>query len=80
MTGLHTDAHRRLVSFLKEARESAGLSQYALADRLAVDQSYIAKYETGRRRIDVVEFLRITRAIGCDYRSILDPLQGASDL
>ena len=38
MTGLHTDAHRRLVSLLKAAREDAGLSQYELADRLKLDQ------------------------------------------
>jgi transcriptional regulator with XRE-family HTH domain len=45
-----------------------------MADRLGVDQSFVSKYEAGRRRLDVVEFLRIAAAMGADYRSILDPI------
>ena len=29
-------------------------------------QSFVAKYERGERRLDVIEFLRITAAIGTD--------------
>jgi transcriptional regulator with XRE-family HTH domain len=48
------------------ARKNAGLTQHDLADRLHKPQSFVAKYEGGERRIDVVEFVTICRAIGSD--------------
>ena len=46
-----------------------------LAKRLKKHQSFVAKYEGGEWRIDVVEFLAITRAIGADPIRILKALQ-----
>jgi transcriptional regulator with XRE-family HTH domain len=66
VTALHTEEYRAFAGALVAARESAGLSQYQLAERLAVDQSFISKYENRRRRLDVVEFVRIMDAIGAD--------------
>jgi transcriptional regulator with XRE-family HTH domain len=48
------------------ARKGAGLTQHQLARRLRKPQSFVAKYEGGERRLDVVEFLGIVRAIGAD--------------
>lgn len=59
---------------LIEARQAAGLSQYQLADRLNVDQSYVSKYEGCRRRLDVIEFLRVVAAIGVKPDVILAQL------
>ncbi|MBR2657188.1 MAG: helix-turn-helix transcriptional regulator [Loktanella sp.] len=42
---------------LKRVRTDAGLTQAALAAKLSVAQSYVAKVEGGERRIDVVEFI-----------------------
>lgn len=56
---------------LVDARRGAGLTQYELADRLGVDQTYISKYESCRRRLDVIEFLRIVGAIGVDPAKLL---------
>ncbi|KIC61112.1 hypothetical protein RM53_00015 [Brevundimonas nasdae] len=74
MTGLHTEENRRLMVALTKARQAAGLSQYQLADRLSVDQSYVSKYESCRRRLDVIEFLRVVAAIGVQPSSILEQL------
>ncbi|EKY25920.1 restriction-modification system control element Bcll family protein [Brevundimonas diminuta 470-4] len=71
LTGLHTEEHRRLTTALAQARVDAGVTQYELADRLGVDQTYVSKYEGGRRRLDVVEFMRIVAALGVDYREII---------
>ena len=57
-----------------EAREKAGLTQQVLAKRLGKPQSFIAKYETGERRIDVIEFITIVRAIGLDPARLLRAL------
>jgi transcriptional regulator with XRE-family HTH domain len=58
-----------------KARKAAGLTQHDLAERLKKPQSFVAKYEGGERRIDVVEFLGIARAIGVDPVRILRALQ-----
>lgn len=76
MTALHTEEYRRFTAALVQARLRAGLSQYDLADRLGVDQSFISKFENNRRRLDVIEFLRIMEAIGLPYREVLDGLRG----
>lgn len=43
------------------ARKEAQLTQESLAKSLQKPQSFVAKYENGERRLDVVEFLTITR-------------------
>ena len=48
------------------ARKAAGLTQQALARRLKNPQSFVAKYEGGERRLDVVEFITIARALEAD--------------
>ena len=66
-----------MVAALARARLDAGVTQYELADRLGVDQSYVSKYEGGRRRLDVVEFMRIVAALGIEPMPILDQMARA---
>ena len=54
-----------------EARKSAGLSQQELARRLKRSQSFIAKLEVGERRVDVIEFIEIARALGKEPTELL---------
>lgn len=68
-------AYGRFIAKLREARQSAGLTQVTLAARLSRPQSYVAKYEGGERRLDVVEFLEIVQAIGCDAAAILESVK-----
>jgi transcriptional regulator with XRE-family HTH domain len=46
------------------ARQNAELTQQDLAARLKRNQSFVAKYEGGERRLEVIEFVQICRAIG----------------
>ena len=55
-----------LCALMVSARKAAGLTQQVLADRLKKPQSFVAKYEGGERRLDVVEFVAISRALGAD--------------
>ena len=64
--GLHTEPNRRLRAQLVAERKRAGLTQEAVAERLAKPQSYVAKYERGERRLDIVELIEISTAIGFD--------------
>jgi len=66
MKSLRTPEHQKLITLLTAAREKAGLTQQQLADRLGKPQSYVAKYEGGERRIDVIEFIGIARALNFD--------------
>lgn len=59
---------------LQEARELAGLSQTELAKRLRRPQSFVSKYESAERRLDVVEFSEICDALGLDPAKILSRL------
>jgi transcriptional regulator with XRE-family HTH domain len=62
----HTPEYRSLCAQLRATRESAGLSQRELASRLEVPHSWIAKVESGERRIDLIEFAWFVAACGLD--------------
>lgn len=66
MKSLRSPEHQKLISLLIAAREKAGLTQQQLANHLGRPQSFVAKYEGGERRIDVIEFLAIARALELD--------------
>jgi transcriptional regulator with XRE-family HTH domain len=69
-----TPTYARFRELLIEAREDAGLTQSQLADRLNKPQSYVSKFERGERRLDVVEFLEVARAIKTDpFRLLKTP-------
>jgi transcriptional regulator with XRE-family HTH domain len=51
---------------LAAARRRTNVTQQELAGRLAMPQSFVSEYERGQRRVDVVELLLISRALGVD--------------
>ena len=67
-------AHRALIAALRDARKQAGLSQEEVARRLRPPQSFVSAYESGDRKLDVLEFLRIAKATNADPCSILKRL------
>ena len=70
-----TNKHAKLRALLAKARKDAGLTQAEIAARLGRPQSFVSKYENGERRLDVTEFLEVTRAIGCKPAGILNGLE-----
>lgn len=63
---LKSAEYARLIAMLVAVRKDAGIRQQPLAKRLGKPQSFIAKYEGGERRIDVIEFIVIARALDAD--------------
>ena len=61
---IYTKKQEELCVALRKARERAGLTQTELAERLGKPQSFVAKYEGGERRLDVVELLQVAKAVG----------------
>jgi transcriptional regulator with XRE-family HTH domain len=70
----HDRLARRLREVLIEARKAAGIRQVDLAKALGRSQSFVSNYERGERRVDVAEFVLITRAVGVDARELLGRL------
>lgn len=60
-------------ALLREARELAGLSQRALAERAGVAQSEIARIEAGRQEPGFARLEQLLRAAGYDLRIDLVP-------
>jgi transcriptional regulator with XRE-family HTH domain len=58
--------HAKLVDALIEARKRAGLTQEELASRIGRDQTFVSLIERGQRRVDLIEFISLARAIGND--------------
>jgi transcriptional regulator with XRE-family HTH domain len=54
----------QLQKLLRQVRVDAGLTQSDLAKRLGQPQSFVSKYESGERLLDLVELRRICKAVG----------------
>lgn len=63
---LGSDRHKALIAFLIERREAAGMTQAQLAERLGEYQSFVARLESGQRRVDVVELIELGCILGFD--------------
>jgi transcriptional regulator with XRE-family HTH domain len=71
---VHSEGQAAFRELMTGARKAAGLTQQELATKLGKPQSFVAKYEAGERRIDVVEFIAICREISVDSVGILKKL------
>jgi transcriptional regulator with XRE-family HTH domain len=66
--------YERFRALLVERRKSAGLTQVEVAALLKKDQSYVSKFESGVRRLDVVEFLAVAHVIGFNPAEFINEL------
>ena len=73
---LRSRGHRILIGVVVAARRAAGLSQRDLAARLKRPRSFVGRMEAGERRIDVIEFIEITRVLDKDPRQLFAKLLG----
>lgn len=71
--------HDELIRFLIEKRGEAGLKQVELAERMKVYQSFIARLESGQRRVDVVELIKLGEVLGFDPAEIVGRLSKMID-
>ncbi len=74
-----TSEYRQLLDGLIRSREDKGLSQRQLAEQLGVPQSAISKIEVGERRLDMVEFIVISRALGSRPADIGDRISSIAE-
>jgi transcriptional regulator with XRE-family HTH domain len=68
-------AEAHLQALLKEVRNEAGLRQADLAERLGQPQSFVSKYESGERRLDILELRQVCQALGVPLREFVRRLE-----
>jgi transcriptional regulator with XRE-family HTH domain len=64
----------KIRGFLKDLRKEQGVKQQDLADKLGLPQSYVSKYESGERNIDLVELIDIVKSIELDPLTVISEL------
>ena len=69
--GFQDERYRALIELLVARRKELGLSQAKLAERIGNHQQFVGRYETGERRLDVIEFADIARALDLDPPQVL---------
>lgn len=63
---LKNPEYKRLVALLVDARNKAKLTQRDLAELLNEPNSFVDLYERCKRRLDILEFLEICKALKLD--------------
>lgn len=76
---IRSKGQEALCRALVDARIRAGLSQQELAAKLKRHQSFVARLESGERRIDVVEFTVLARIIGFEKNEVLSIVEAATE-
>lgn len=71
---IYSAEYQRLCALLRQLRLEARLTQVQVAERLDEPQSFVSKYETGERRLDVVELHQVATALGITVIAILGRL------
>ncbi len=72
---IYTNQYRTFCQYLTVRRKALGLTQQELADRLKKPQSFVAKFELGDRRLDVIEFLAVARALEIDPCEVIRQIE-----
>lgn len=63
---LGSTQHKALVAALIAKREAVGMTQTELAAALGEYQSFVARLESGQRRVDVIELIQLARILRFD--------------
>ena len=77
LKSFHTNEYEAFIRRLVTARKEAGLTQQELAVRLNKHQSFVSKFERGERRLDVLEFITVCRALGLDAYRIIHEVESS---
>jgi transcriptional regulator with XRE-family HTH domain len=75
---IHSPEYRHVLAKLIDMRTEAGMTQRDLAKVLERENSFVSRIETGKRRLDVVEFYWVCKALGKNaavvYRGIIQEI------
>ncbi|HWZ22411.1 MAG TPA: helix-turn-helix transcriptional regulator [Cytophagaceae bacterium] len=69
---INSKEHKKLLEHLIQLRLNAGVTQVELSKKLKVHQSFVSKYETGERRLDLIELKQICTVLGISLKEFVD--------
>ena len=72
LSSVYEPDYQRLLEILKSARKNRRVTQKALADALGKPQSFVFKYESGERRLDVAEMIYIAKLLALDTKDLIN--------
>jgi len=72
---IHSAEYQRFCELLRQLRHEAGLTQVQVAERLDEPQSFVSKYESGERRLDVIELRQVAAAVGLSLDKVVTRLE-----
>lgn len=65
---------------LRQRRQAAGLKQIDLSSRISASHQQVCKYETGRNRMHIDTFIKITSALGLDACDVMREIMQDEDV
>lgn len=71
----HATHQKLFQDLLRQVRLEAEIRQIDLADRLDQPQSFVSKYESGERRLDVLELRQVCNALGITLEKFVRRLE-----
>src|SRR5215467_4941308 len=66
---------KALLALLRQIRVEAGMPQTELAKALRMPQSVVSKYESGERRLDLLELRQVCEAVGISLKDFVARLE-----
>ena len=62
---IHQKRYRTMIALLRKRRETIGMTQIQLAEKLNISQAVVSKIETCERRLDLIELIDV-----CDSMNV----------
>lgn len=75
MASIYSEQYQFVIRALKEARIKQNITQEKLAQALNRPQSFIAKVESGERRLDMVEFVLLARLLSINPETVIKKIK-----
>lgn len=64
MKSIYSPAYRALLAWLRTSRIRQNLSMRDVGRKMGTTHTWIGKVETGERRLDITEYVRLCRTLG----------------
>jgi transcriptional regulator with XRE-family HTH domain len=72
---IYSAEQQKLQELLRQIREDAGVTQTELAAKLDRPQSFVSKYESGERRLDILELREVCKTLKLTFLDFVRRLE-----
>jgi len=75
-SGVKARRRKVLLGLLRDARREAGMRQADVAAKMGKPQSFVSNYESGERRLDLLELQTLCEVLGIKLVDFVKRFQG----